>query len=104
MSWASELYDGPIVSGPATPFRFPSVTHIRRSSGHDQVVAVTKEHVAARKHERAVFRGCEIDVARTLESFPIGHDLTVHTQPRHATIGKDPETKMRDTFAVLNRK
>src|SRR5690349_24220232 len=66
MSWASELYDGPIVSGPATPFRFPSVTHIRRSSGHDQVMPVTKEHVAARKHERAVFRGCEIDVARTL--------------------------------------
>src|SRR5689334_7467 len=84
MTRMSELDDGPIVSWATPPFCFPAVAHVRGASWHDQVVPVTKEHVAARKHERAVFGGGEIDVARTLQSFPIGHDFAVHTQARYA--------------------
>ena len=66
---------------------------------------MTKEHVAARKHERAVFRRGEIDVATgAFETFPVRNYFTINTQSRDAAVGKDPETKVRDPFAVIDRK
>ncbi len=60
---------------------------------------MTEEHVAAREHERAVFRRGEIDLAAgAFELFPVGHHFAINTQPRDAAVRKDLETKMRDPF------
>jgi hypothetical protein len=45
------------------PFGFPTVTHIHRSTRHDQIVTMTKEHIATRQYQPAIFYGREIDEA-----------------------------------------
>src|SRR4051794_38745610 len=104
VSGTSEFDDGPIVTWTTTPFSFPAVAHVCRAARHDQVVTMTEEHVATGEHETAVFYRREIDVARALELIPIGYDFAIDAQPRYAAIGKDLETKMRDSFVVLNGK
>jgi hypothetical protein len=77
---AAPADDGPIVTGPAPPLGFPAVAHIYRSSRHDQIVTVAKEHVAARKHHAATLDCGQIYLAANLlEAIPIGI-----TSPRHA--------------------
>ena len=95
LSRLAELDDRPIVTWTTAPLCFPAVAHVRRSSGHDQVVTMTKEHVAAREHQAAVFDRREIDLATSaFESVPIGHDFAVDAQSRDTTVRIDLETKM----------
>src|SRR5438093_9073870 len=47
----AETNDGPVVARATPPLRFPAVAHVRGVAGHDQVVARTEEHVAARDDE-----------------------------------------------------
>src|SRR5688572_31191629 len=101
----SELDDGPIMAGAATAFRFPAVAHVGGAARHDQVVTMSKEHVAARDHECAVFDGCEIDVAAgTFEPFPLRRDDAVNAQPRDAAVREDLEPQVCDPFVVLDGK
>src|SRR6185369_9796228 len=104
VSGMSEFDDGPIVPWTTTAFSFPTVAHVCCAAGHDQVVTMTEEHVATGKYEPAVFYRREIDVARALKLIPIGYDFAIDAQPRYAAIGEDLETKMRDSFVVLNGK
>src|SRR5689334_1284983 len=102
-SGTPEFDGGPIMTWTTTPFRFPAVAHVCRATGHDQVVPVAEEHVAAGKYEAAVFDRRQIDVAtRAFQLIPIGYDLAVDAQPRDATVRENLETKMRDAFIVLN--
>src|ERR1051325_4530175 len=68
----AKLNNGPIVSRPATAFSFPAVTHVGRSARHDQIVAVTKKHIATREHASAVLHPPPLDLsADELEPLPI---------------------------------
>ena len=60
---SAELDDYPIVAWTTATFCFPAITHVRGASGHDQVVTMTEEHVAAREYEPAVFSRSKIDLA-----------------------------------------
>src|SRR5678809_1860 len=101
LAGATEFDDGPIMTWATPPFRFPAVAHVYRTAGHDQVVTVTEEHVAAGEYEAAVFYCGEIDVATAFELIPIRHDLDINAQPRDATGQIDFETKKRDAFVAL---
>ena len=64
---------------------------------------MTEEHVAAGEYERAVFCRGEIDLATgAFELFPIRHHFAIDAESRDATVGKDLETKMCDSFVVLD--
>src|SRR5437868_3278575 len=43
----SQSDNRPVISGPAAALCFPAITHVQRASGHDQIVPMPKEHVAA---------------------------------------------------------
>src|SRR5205085_2813816 len=105
LAWSAELDDGPVVTWTMPALCFPSVAHVHRPTRHDQIVPVTEKHVTAREDERTIFGGCEIDVATgAFELFPVRHDLTEDAQPRDATVRKDLEAQMRDSFFVLDWK
>src|SRR5687767_5130932 len=53
-----EADDRPVVSGPAPAFRLPSVTHVGRAAGKDQILPMTVVHVAALDDESAVLHRC----------------------------------------------
>src|ERR1044072_1812169 len=95
---AAELDDGPIMTWATPSFGFPAVAHVCRAAGHDQVVTMTEEHVAAGEHEAAAFYSREIDVATAFELSPIGYDLAIDTQSRDAAVRIDFEAKVRDAF------
>src|SRR5262249_18705371 len=57
----TQLYNRPIVAGTSAAFGFPTLTHVQTATGHDEVVPVTKEHVASGKHDAAIFDCDKID-------------------------------------------
>src|SRR5262249_7778290 len=87
-AFGAEPYDRPVVTGPASALRLPSITHVRRVAGHDQIVARSEEHVAARDDDGAMLDGREIDVALLAQPFPVGHHLAVDAQSRAGPSGK----------------
>src|SRR6185436_12567950 len=89
------------MTGPASSFSFPTITHVCGATWHDQIVTVSKEHVAAGKHEPAIFRSREINFATySLEPVPVRSDLAVDAQTRHSPIWEDLEAKMRKPVVV----
>jgi hypothetical protein len=64
---------------------------------------VAEEHVATREHERAVFSSGQINLASARKTFPIGHDFSKNSQPRHSAVRENPEAQERDTPLALNR-
>src|SRR5438105_4149507 len=101
MAHVTKLDDDPIVSGTAASFRLPTVAHICRATGHDQIVPMAKKHITARKHEPAILHRSQIEVATNApESIPIGRHFAIDAQSRHATIRIDFETQMREALLV----
>jgi len=97
-----EAHDGPVVSRPAAALRFPSIGHVTRVAGHDQIVTRTEKHVAARDDEAAMLGGGEIDVAALCEPNPVGDHLTVDPKPRDAAVRKDPEAHMSRFWRIAD--
>ena len=98
-----ETDDGPVVSRAAAALGFPSVAHVGRVARHDQVVARSVEHVAARDHGPAMLDRSQVDIAATAQPIPVGHDFTVNTEPRHPAIRKDTEPQVRRGLRILDR-
>ena len=70
----SELQDNPIVSGTAPAFCFPPVSHILGTTGHDEIIHRTEEHVAAGQRHSSIFDGREIDKFAGFQLAPVGDD------------------------------
>src|SRR5262249_2248122 len=102
-SGRSQSNDCPIVSGPATPLCFPSVTHVGGASRHDQVVTMTEEHVAARQNAATILNGRQVGITADLPQWiPGRHNFTVNAQARYAAIGINLEAQMRPTLIAGN--
>ena len=95
---------GPARAAASSPSRRPC----RRRAGHDQVVAVAEEHVAAGDDQAAVLHRREVDLAggRTSRG-QSGSDLAVDAQPRDAAVREDVEPQVGDAarcpFRIGNR-
>src|SRR6476659_6484695 len=90
----AEAQDRPVVTGPASPLRFPAVVHPERRAGKNEVVPLAEEHVARAENESAVLQGREVDLLA-------GHrglrgNETVHAEPRDAAVRIDVELDVSD--------
>src|SRR3989449_6385415 len=94
-SWRAKPDDRPVVTGTATPPRLPAIAHVPRVAWHDEVVARSEKHVAARDDHASVLHCGEIDLAAPPQPRPIRHDVAVDAQPRDAAVRIDPQPKMR---------
>src|SRR5207249_10379519 len=91
----AELDDRPIVARPPAAFGLPAVAHVCSPARHDQIMTMSKEHITARNDQPSIFRGRKINLAAELfQAIPVGHNLAIHSQPRHAPIRIDLETQM----------
>src|SRR6185295_3742012 len=54
LAGSAKLNGHPVVTRATAPFRFPTVTHIRCPTGHDEIVTMAKKHVAAGEYQRAI--------------------------------------------------
>ena len=88
----AEPNDRPVVAAAATAPRLPAVAHVRAAPGHDQVLAVAEEHVAARDDEAAVLHRREIDLVRA------GADASQSGTTRRARAAA--RRRRRDRFAA----
>ena len=88
-----EAHDRPVVPWSAPPLCLPTVAHVRRAAGENQVLPVAVEHVAADDDEAAVLHRREIEEAN--ERSLVRRDDAVHAQPGDAAIRIDIETEMR---------
>src|SRR5205085_3808077 len=89
-----QLNDDPIVSRPTPTLRLPTVAHILRASGHNEIVAMTEEHVAAINDAPAVLNSSQINLASAPPyAFPVGRDLAINSQARDTSVRVDFKTK-----------
>jgi hypothetical protein len=86
-------------------FRFPSVTHVRGTSGHDEIVPVPEEHITTRDDKGAVLNRSQIYVGATsLDAIPVRNDFTINAESGNATVWINLEPKVGDSLVVLNGK
>ena len=56
----------PIMARPTASLRLPTIAHICGVAGHDQIMSMSEEHIAAREHHSAIFDGGKVNVAAYL--------------------------------------
>src|SRR5262245_32088496 len=92
------------MTGAATTTRLPSIAHMRRSPRHDEIVPVTKKHVAAEQNLAAIFGRGEIDFGTGVMPLRVEVPFAMHAEPSDATVRKDVEPEMREGPGVMHGK
>ena len=102
---ASQFDDAPVEPCAAPALGFPAVAHVLRLSGHDQIVPVPEKHIARLQHRAAVLGRRQIDLAVAFcERIPVGHDLAVNAEARHAAVRVNFQTQVRGAVFVIDPK
>src|SRR5687767_8027214 len=94
----------PVVPGSTAPLRLPSVAHVCRPAGKDQVLPVAVVHVAAGDDESAVLHRREVDFTLRREHALVGLDVTMNPQTCDSTVGKNVEPEVRHLALIFDSK
>src|SRR3989440_3241217 len=85
----AELNNRPLKPRATSSFGLPAITHVERPPGHDQIMTMTEEHVATRKHQPAVFHRGQIKLAtRVRQTIPVGLYFAVNSQSRDSAVAE----------------
>src|SRR5690349_1963972 len=82
----AELEDHPIMPGAASPLGFPSIAHVFRFVGHEQIAWLAEELVARSKDDSAVLHADEIDFP-SFHSLRVWHNFAVQAEPGDTAVG-----------------
>src|SRR5690349_4953457 len=91
---SAQFHDDPVISRTAPPFRFPAVSHILRTTGHDQVVHRAEKHVATGERYAAILDRRKVDDLIRAYAAPIRDDVAVDPKTSHAAIRKNVQSDM----------
>ena len=101
----AEPNNRPIITRATASFGLPAVTHVQRPAGHDQVMTMTEEHVAAREHQPAIFYRGQIELtAESRQTIPVRLYIAVNSQPSDAAVRKNLKPQMRPALIALHGK